>query len=160
MQTPLHRIRIPPELVLEFFAIFSRLEYCLKELGFVRPGPGGRAECDWYAFEAWIEDTYRESDIEADDEVHSAIAYLTSEPPMVQMYNDGATTWASVDLPGPTHIAKAFESSRRVRNNLFHGGKHSPHSPPGRDERLVTSSLALFRSCIEHNETVKGVFEG
>ena len=39
---------------------------------------------------------------------------------------------------------------RRVRNNLFHGGKfNDAHSGPGRNELLLRHSLAILHRCLE-----------
>ncbi len=141
---------------MDFFAVFSRLEYGLKELGFVRRGPGGRAECDWPEYASSIDPTLANKPSER---LKSAIGYLINEPPMVQLYDHGRAVWSEIPLRGKTVTERAFESARRVRNNLFHGGKHSKHSPAGRDRQLVASALTLFESCLQNDNSLRRVYE-
>lgn len=115
--SPFDGLQIQRELVCEFFAVFSRFEFTLKETGFLRV-VNGRATPAWRQYGTSL-----------------------SNPPQVQI---GRETWAHAPLRGKTRIAQALDAVTRVRNNLFHGGKHTPHSPPGRDEKLIRTSLTLL----------------
>lgn len=146
-------LRVPRELVCEFFATFSRFEFLLKETGFARPDQNDRVAPDWdrFAIEtaAWLK-------VEDESDVAAAVAYLNDEPPQVQV---GPQEWKKATLAGKASVERALHATRRVRNNLFHGGKHTPHSPPGRDEKLVRLSLALLYACLEQNENLRVVYE-
>lgn len=152
INSPFRGLRIPRELVCEFFGVFSRFEFTLKESHYQIPGKT-RAEPDWrqFAFDVaqWLQVTPN-SDLE------KAITYLNDEPPQVQMRELG---WQREALRGDTMVARAFDATCRVRNNLFHGGKHSPHSPDGRDERLVRSALEVLVACLHQNDDLRGMFE-
>ncbi len=37
---------------------------------------------------------------------------------------------------------------RRVRNNLFHGGKYFEEDAVNRDERLIDCSLVVLEACV------------
>ncbi len=61
VRSPFEGLRIPRELVCEFFAVFSRLEFTLKEEGFVQRGRE-RAYPDWNRFAkeaAFLRNTHR-----------------------------------------------------------------------------------------------------
>ena len=47
--SPFDGLRVPRDLVCEFFATFARFEFTIKELG-LRKATGRRAEPDWWAF--------------------------------------------------------------------------------------------------------------
>lgn len=152
VRSPLDGLRIPRELVCDFFATFSRLEFALKELGFVRKGPD-RAYPDWDRFAREAAPSVRLVD---GSDMATAVQYLTAEPPQVQTAH---LTWEHAALAGQTPIEQALHAVTRVRNNLFHGGKHTPHSPEGRDEKLVRASLHLMYAILEQNERLRAVFE-
>jgi hypothetical protein len=149
--SPLESLRISQDLVCRFFAVFSRFEYAMKAAGFVHTNRFGRAMPDWEAFSASISLV-----VPSTSDLHQAIEFLVSEPPMVQT---GANEWASAPLRGASPAAMALDAVQRVRNNLFHGGKYAPHSPPGRDELLVRSALAVLDACVAQHHGVGSVYQ-
>lgn len=149
--SPFERLQIPPELVCEFFAFFSRFEFALKDAGFCRRLQG-RAAPDWKRFTTGVSSIQ----IEPKTELDQAIDFLTQEPPLVQV---GAHDWEQRRLRGESRMAKAVDAVQRVRNNLFHGGKHTDDSPPGRDEKLVRAALVVLRECLAQNDNLRAAFE-
>ena len=91
--------------------------------------PSGSKCGGWNALPDWRELKEKlgqpVSEIET-DRVVTAIAYLLEEPPQVQMYVDGRPEFVERELDGENSGAQAIEAAKRVRNNLFHGGKHTP----------------------------------
>lgn len=144
-------LRISPTLVCEFFATFSRFEYALKECDFVM-FRRGFIEPDWHGFGEHAADFA----VEQGSELDAAISYLTESAPKVQT---AKMDWQSKDLHGRTPMAQAIAASCRVRNNLFHGGKHTRHSPDGHDQRLVECALAVLNACLEQNDRLREIFE-
>jgi hypothetical protein len=144
VRSPFDGLSIEKELACEFFAVFARLEFALKEKGFVVNGPE-RAFPDWDRFAesaaTWFETT-------AGSPAAQAVEYLTARPPKVQMAD---LSFKAVALSGKAPITQAIRGVTRVRNNLFHGGKHTPESERDRDERLVRCSLQLMYACLEQN---------
>jgi hypothetical protein len=152
IRSPFDGLRIPRELVCEFFAVFSRFEYTLKEQHHVQK-QNTYASPDWDSFakdaSAWLR-------VEAGSDLAAAVAYLNDDPPQVQT---PALCWEKRPLGGKTPIEKALHAVCRVRNNLFHGGKHTAHSPAARDEQLVHCSLTMLTACLQQNENLRAVFE-
>lgn len=146
---PFTFISVPKDLACEFFAVFSRFEFALKESGFAKGE--GRASPDWQRFA-------RECTLEVaqDSPLTISMGYLLAYPPQIQTPN---LKWKDVALQGKTDVAKALESLQRVRNNLFHGGKHPPNSLPGRDTELVNASLAILYAVLEQNEQIRSDYE-
>lgn len=151
--SPFDGLQMPRELVCEFFAVFSRFEYTLKEAGY-RRGQRGLAAPAWKRF---ADDVGKRIQVEPGSAVEDAIKFLNDEPPLVQL-EDGS--WRDEKLEGDTAASRAIDAACRVRHNLFHGGKHTPHSPAGRDEKLVRCSLALLDACLEQDHNLHAVFEG
>ena len=151
MPSPFDGIRVPKELVCDFFALFSRFEFALKDIGYTRQGRIP-IEPAWHSF---AQHMAGEMAVEHESELSKAIGYLVGEPPMIQV---GPQRWDHSALHGATEIEQAIDAARRVRHNLFHGGKHSPHSPDGRDTSLIEASSALLRECLSQNEPLNDSF--
>lgn len=139
------------ELVCEFFAVFCRFEFALKEAGCVRI-QGGVVQPAWWQF---AEDAAGWIQVESESVLATAIQVLCEEPPEVQT---GAQTWEPRGLHGESELEKAVDAARRVRNNLFHGGKHTRHSPPERDKRLIQASLQLLYGCLKQDRDLYEVY--
>ncbi|ELY22161.1 hypothetical protein ACK8HJ_22680 [Vreelandella titanicae] len=149
--SPFEGLDIEKELVCEFFATLSRLEFALKELGYSR-NERGVVSPAWWRFS---EEIAKNVHIDIGSELDGAINFLCNEPPMVQI---SAQEWQPRDLHGEREIEKAIDAACRVRHNLFHGGKHTPHSPPGRDRRLVESAQMVLLACIEACPRLREVY--
>jgi len=141
LPSPFDSLQMPPALASEFFAVISRFEYAMKESGYLYVNRFGRAAPDWERFAADAPGLVHAT---PGSELSQAIDFLNREPPQVQT---GEHQWQAVPLRGAAPISTALDAAQRVRNNLFHGGKHTPHSPPGRDEALVRAALTLLLAC-------------
>lgn len=151
-RSPFDGLRVPGDLICNFFATFSRFEFTLKEMGLLDQR-FDYASPDWRKFAA---SQATRLSVQPGSELESAIAYLDSEPPLIQQ-RDG--TWRHRPLHRGTATERAFDAICRVRNNLFHGGKHTPHSPDGRDEKLVRSALTTLLACVEQDSDLRFVYE-
>ena len=153
--SPFDGLQMPARLACDFFAVFSRFEFALKDSGYYYVNRRGRAAADWDRYFSLANATVLD---DADSELFESVQYLMAEPPQVQVAPD---QWdQNVPLRGgPGSIGTALDAACRVRNNLFHGGKHTPHSPPGRDEKLVRSSLCLLRACLKQDRQLAAAYE-
>src|SRR5437764_995290 len=131
------------DIAAEFFRVFSRTEYALKASGF--NNGDGPADANWRAFA----DTIETFIANPPSEVREAIDFILREPPKKQFIVSGLIEWREVE-PGTTSNADAlFQYIRRVRNNLFHGGKFNGHwFEPERSERLMKASLTILRAVV------------
>ena len=153
--SPLDNINVPKELVLEFFAVFSRFEHALKSRGFVFNDRHDNALVDWGKFirEAtpWFENPR--------EDVAESVNYLVNEPPYRQVMQHQSIEWERRNYPaGTPNAALILEAVKTVRNNLFHGGKHAPHSPAGRDERLIRSCLDVLYHCLDRDDSLNSEY--
>lgn len=123
IRSPFEGLDVPEPLVFQFFAVFSRFEYTLKEAGYLQRGKIVALPA-WWDFE---KELAHRLVVEPGTELEAAISYLNAEPPLVQTRLNGWQPWL---LHGTSDIARAIDAACRVRNNLFHGGKHPLIRPP------------------------------
>jgi hypothetical protein len=147
------------DLVLRFFAVFSRFEYSLKRCGFLKAGEKAEPNWDKYAnslrgrFEGVQDEAFRE-----------AVAFLVNQPPMTQVVTGADLNWkATVQGNGEYHERFVLRLVSTVRNNLFHGGKYplplGPMDDVARNRRLLEASITVLMRCLELSERVQSTFE-
>ncbi|MFP8965062.1 hypothetical protein ACKC9G_00585 [Pokkaliibacter sp. CJK22405] len=138
-------------LAFKFFYRFSRFEFCLKENNYLKnENVGSNAEPGWNKFISRHARSYQLSE--------EAISLLR-EPPDRQVVGQGsALVWEPLRFgDGDPDLKKVVKAVKTVRNNLFHGGKHSAAGwdDSERMHRLITCSVAVLDCLAEIGE-----FEG
>lgn len=133
------------------FATFARFEFALKEAGFVQADRHGSAMPDWKRFSS-LEPTRLvvakiRNDVLAPE--------LTVRPPKRQVATSFGWEWR--DVQATEDAASLVGAIRRVRNNLFHGGKSGPDP---RDDLLCRESVACLLALLEVDDGVAAAFEG
>ena len=143
------------QLAWQFFVFFSRFEYALKRCPqYLKENAGAH----WDRF---AEDQNPAFDPGGSPELTAAIDYFKSTPPMKQTKTNGLLDWAS---PTPYNNEKLLPwllmQVRRVRNNLFHGGKFPgfPINEPSRDRELIGNAIAILGACLNLDQSVKARF--
>lgn len=154
MKSPFDDLQVDPSLVCQFFAVFSRFEYAMKASRYCFGDHKGNATPNWTLLKAQVG-----GQILLNGAIASSIAYLVAEPPEVQKFVNGLPRFQAVALPGGNDGAKALEAARRVRNNLFHGGKHTAHSPAERDTKLIVAALEVLGACLAADGALNTEFE-
>jgi len=129
----------------EFFRVFSRAEYSLKASGFHKGD--GEANANWGKFSREVEDLIRNP---ISQDLREAISFMLSSPPKKQVIKQGILCWEEC-IPSTNSTANLlFLYIRRVRNNLFHGGKFNGRwFEPERSEPLLKFSLIILRAAID-----------
>ncbi len=152
MQQPTHLDR----LATEFFSTFSRFEYSLKASGF--NNGDGPAEANWSLFAKAMEHFVSEP---PNPEVAEAIASILSNPPKKQFVTGGKMEWREIKPTSNSQADALFQYIRRIRNNLFHGGKFNGHwFEPERSELLLRASLTVLVSAVETVPAVRDAYRG
>jgi len=147
------------ELVLKFFAFFSRFEYSLKRSGFLKRG--NRAEPNWDMYANSLRGRFAKVQ---DQAFQNAVTFLLREPPKTQVVSGNDLGWSdSVQGDGEHHEHYVLRLVSTVRNNLFHGGKY-PHpfgsvDDVARNRRLLEAAITVLGQCLELSEPVRAVFE-
>jgi len=142
------------ELAKELFRIFARFEYALKEVGF-HTGEGD-ASPHWRNFALSIDEILEE---QATSELTAAIGYILDQPPRKQVVRNGELTWELAPPQTDSRADLLLLYVRRVRNNLFHGGKFNGHwFEPDRSETLMKSSLVVLNAALAASDPVRRAY--
>lgn len=148
------------KLVFNFFYIFSRFEFALKATGFLY-GDNSSVSAGWDKFAESIDRKYKLVQITS-VQFHRSAKYLFDHPPQKQIKNkSNKLDWKEAGLVSSYDFKNLLLLVRRIRNNLFHGGKFISGSIKGseRDKFLIECSLIILKECLELNEEVKNKFE-
>lgn len=133
------------DLATELFRVFAQFEYCLKVTGYCVAGPGDAAHPDWTRFARELPPLSGE----AGADVVAAIAYILGRPPKKQVYVDKVLQWRVVAPQAENENDLIFLYVRRVRNNLFHGGKFNGRFfDPERSSELLEHSIMILMAAI------------
>lgn len=147
--------QIDPGLLFDFFLVFSRTEYALKNGGFSK-GNERRVDPDWDGFSASIKDVFVK---DKSNELSDAFDYILKNPPKKQVLRQNNLDWdKNIPNGNLTDIEKVLNLVRRIRNNLFHGGKHNDANTD-HNKLLLKSSLAIIRECVLLNPSVKNAYD-
>ena len=140
----------------EFFRVFSRAEYALKASGF--NNGDGPAEANWGKFARAVEAFVANPGTPV---VREAIAFILAEPPKKQFIENGQIQWREVKPNTDSDADALFQYIRRIRNNLFHGGKFNGNwFAPERSEGLMKAGLAILLAAVEAEHDVREAYHG
>lgn len=153
MNNEFRHLHVAPELVCEFLAVFSRMEYALKAAQYLQTNDGD-AKANWDRFANSISCGFERIE---DDKFREAVDYLSEQPPRKQVVREGTLRFEErAQEDGQARSQQVLLSVRTVRNNLFHGGKFLADGEVdgGRDTLLVRHSLTVLRHCVELDQEV------
>ena len=154
----LEQTSINRDLVLDFFLVLSRMEFALKLAGYAK-GDEKNVSPDWIKFGKDISLSF---DSKADQTVSKALQYYLSIPPDKQVLKDGRLDWVSAVPTDETEIERTLILIRRVRNNLFHGGKYNAqaHSETARNEELLKMGICVLKQAMQILPNVQAAYDG
>ena len=154
------------DLLLNFFLTFSCFEFALKSSGLYKPpgrnddpNIGYRAEPDWDNFARGLRGRFQ---IASSPQLAEACEYLLLNPPWREVVANGALMWdTAAERDALSDVEKLIRYIRRVRNNLFHGGKFStlPVSDRRRNAELMGYSLIVLAECLRLSDVVRAEYE-
>ncbi len=145
------------QLAFSFFRLFAQYEYALKAMGYGKAGRSGQAAPAWDRFVNEIGCQIMSVDEES---VVSARQYILEQPPKRQVWVDDAVHWEEV--PNDCRSAQVlFGHIRRVRNNLYHGGKFNGRwIDPDRSHELIGKSLQILEALVERDARLREAIQG
>lgn len=140
----------------KLFHVFSRTEYALKAAGY--NNGDGVAETNWRTFALDVEGLISNPE---NQELLEAINFFFNAPPQKQVIVGGVIQWEVSEPATNSKADKLLIYIRRVRNNLFHGGKFNGHwFEPERSEVLLSHSLTILTACVKYVPTVREAYHG
>jgi hypothetical protein len=141
------------KLAQQVFIEFARFEYCLKVSGFLRLSDGP-ASPDWDSFAHCGEMRQLFEDIKSDDAIPcQKLRYLLDRPPKKQAAASGRLHWE--EAPRIASSQDYFGALKRVRNNLFHGGKfNGEFFEPERSAKLLEAVLCVLKTARERHPKI------
>ena len=143
---------VSPSLDIEFFRMFARFEYALKKAKYIR-ARAGMVAAHWDKFANDLGTAF----FERVKEEALADTILQSPPNKQGVDESGELVWEVCKQPENT--VALFVAIRRIRNNLFHGGKHeNPFNE--RDRELLSEGIAVLKLALETHDMVKWHFVG
>ncbi|MGE5153415.1 MAG: hypothetical protein ACM3ST_05310 [Bdellovibrio bacteriovorus] len=143
------------QLATDFFRTFSRVEYALKTAGYLVQHKKN-AEADWTAFAQEIDYAFLCVKTEALKEAQN---YIFMHPPRKAINNNGKIEWERVVPDHKNQTDLLLQYVRRIRNNLFHGGKFNGRwFQPERSGPLVHAGLVILNSALACSEKVQAAY--
>lgn len=148
-------------LVFRFFIVFSRFEYALKAAGWrkedreaKKKNKPEKADANWDEFSDELNVKFKPAKT---PELQEAVDFLLNHPPRLQVINAGEVEF--IDLPYSVKLSplrRLLLYVRRVRNNMFHGGKFPLNGEDGdrRNALLLEHSLTVLEACSDLDEDV------
>ncbi|KAB2684399.1 hypothetical protein [Brucella tritici] len=138
----------------ELFRIFARFEFALKMAGYAKMDHGMVKICwdDFAKSDAIGDKFFREVD------GSKTLPLLMNDPPKADRILDGRYGFEDRAQP-PKCVIELFRHVRRVRNNLFHGGKYFDYDIV-RSEQLIAEAIYTLLLACERHPDVNFFFEG
>jgi hypothetical protein len=144
-------------LAFRFFKLFAQYEYALKAMGYGSAGKKGQAEPTWDRFANEIGIRIMAVN---EEPVATARQYILEQPPKRQIWVGGAVEWEVVGNSDKS-VQALFGHLRRVRNNLYHGGKFNGRwIDPDRSRELIGNSLLILEALLERDDRLQEAIHG
>ncbi len=158
------KIDLEQQLSYAFLIVFSRFEYALKNRKYLlgnNQQQNRKAESDWDSFARANEAKF---DPEKTIELKKAVDYISNNPPKKQVVDAiGILNWID-SAPITDYNGRKLEwlllMIRRIRNNLFHGGKYPNFmvAEPSRNRELILSSIIILNDAVQLEQSVSDEF--
>ena len=153
-------LHIDMQKALEFYVVFSRFEYALKEQLYVHKGKKPKnLEVNFDTFAKDIRTNFAKAILD-EATLKVAVSYFCQNPPRKQIWDGTKPDWSPAETGVQPTSYEMLLLIRQVRNNLFHGGKGwlSPEGNAERDKILMTHAITMIAAMIECHADVKQAF--
>ncbi len=79
----------------------------------------------------------------------------------MQLYEDRRAVFRVRQLPNADKGTQALEAAKRVRNNLFHGGKHTGHqNTEERDATFLRHAATVIEAAAKLDDAFNSDYQG
>jgi hypothetical protein len=148
------------ELIHRFFIVFSRFECALKA-SYATTCNNNNNNIVHACWDAFLASMTNYDSVKKTESINNAIDYLTKYPPKIQTLQDHQLGWKEKPFDSNhTLIENLSWSIRRIRNNLFHGGKFNSNYENGvsRNHILLENAIVILEHWLQLKDTVKQNF--
>lgn len=146
------------DLVYDFFETFARFECAMKLEARFCSRSGKRAIPNWKQLKTEFGPRLTDPN---NSKLEEAINYLLGQPPKLEIYRAGRGNFEHTNLSAGSRGEQALEASQRVRNNLFHGGKHTGLPvEEERNDRLLRYALLVIEETSKIDPQFHMTFKG
>jgi hypothetical protein len=141
-------------LIAEFFVFASRIEYGLKQAGYRSINRHNGVQPNWDRFSRAVSQSFSKHSY---PELLEACEYYLNNPPDEQVEIDGMLTWSDRVPDFDSEAEHLIYLVKRVRNNLFHGGKSNPQGAreADRNTKLLRYGLVILREIASLEQNVQ-----
>ena len=132
------------EQAFEFFYWFSRFEFCLKENKYLESEKeGSKALPGWDKFVNAFSSNYTQSD--------NAKKFVSLKPLQQKVGKNNSLVWSDINLANDNQLQQVVRTLKTIRNNLFHGGKHSVEGWDDikRTEELLVMGVQVMKEIVQ-----------
>lgn len=142
-----------------FFVLFARFEYAMKAAGVRQVRKSGAVEADWSKL---ADDVGCDLLTSSDTAIIKSCDYLLRKPPKRQDLKNETLVWSDVPANQGSDKKDLFVYIRRVRNNLFHGGKFKGRylADPERSSQLIRASTIVLNAVLKLHPQLLEAFKG
>lgn len=138
----------------KLFSRFSRLEYALKASVYYKTDDKKFVKTDWNKFILKNKDKLQKCISE--ESVAQSVNIILEKPPKKQRLCDGKIEWVHVDASQGSDLKNLICYIRRIRNNLFHGGKFFDNwNAGGRAHNLIKAANCIINSIVKVDPDVQ-----
>jgi len=158
------KIDVNRQLSYGFFIVFSRFEYALKNRKYLianKQQVNRKAESDWDSFARANEKNFNP---DQNKELKEAVEYISNNPPKKQVVDvNESLNWID-SAPITDYNGRKLEwlllMIRRIRNNLFHGGKYPNFmvAEPSRNHKLIYSAIIILNNAVQLEPALSNEF--
>jgi len=132
------------------------MEYALKAASF--NCGDGNANANWTDFATNIDKCLLSLN---ELNLKRSVQYILNNPPKKQIIKNGLIQWSSATPSYHNQTDLLLLYVRRVRNNLFHGGKFNNNwFDYERSEELLLCSIIVLEAALNINLKVKSAYDG
>lgn len=145
------------DLAVSFFYVFSRFEYALKRNDYFK-GDGKEVVADWDRFGGDLDNNLPLSGVNS-EAFKEASNYIFEYSPKKQIVSNKKLDWKELSFDDK-NFKNLLILVRRIRNNLFHGGKFPGRPVDGseRNQELLRAGRVIILGCLEFDKKVEHEF--
>lgn len=146
-------------IVYDFFITYSRIEFALKNAGYVKSDKWDNAIPDWQKFAEEMNNSFQLLlSNKTNTFLFESSDFMFNNPPKHLKFKLDNLTWERGKENNDRSLYGLLTIIKNVRNNLFHGSKRLQFKEYSKDYSLILSSIVILNQCVNLDSRVKQLF--